>query len=413
MKILFLVPYIPNLIRVRPYNLICHLAAQGHDVTLLTLWTNEREYEEAKELGKRCTVEALPLPRWQSYWNCLAALPSRTPLQAVYCWQPQLFERLSRLAGSSERGGPAFDVLHIEHLRGVRYGIHLKGLIERQGIKLPLVWDSVDCISLLFRQAASRSKSFFGRWMTLFELRRTERYEAKAMRFFERALVTSKADRQALLSLLPQSALVAGIEVLPNGVDLDYFRPDLDTPKETQTLVVSGKMSYHANVTMVLYLARELMPRIWARRPDVRLDIVGKDPPEEIVKLALNPAVRVTGTVEDLRPYLRRASVAVAPITYGVGIQNKVLEAMACGTAVVTTPQAVSALEVQNEKEVLVAQDAEDFCRAVLSLLDEPVRRQQLEQAGRAYVEKRHHWGDITSRLAEIYSESKKAVSLR
>ncbi|NIW43885.1 MAG: glycosyltransferase, partial [Gammaproteobacteria bacterium] len=115
-----------------------------------------------------------------------------------------------------------------------------------------------------------------------------------------------------------------------------------------ETVVITGKMSYHANITMAVYLAEEIMPRVWAERPGVQLEIVGKDPSPEVQNLGEHKNVSVIGGVPDLRPYIQKATVAAAPILYGVGIQNKVLEAMACGTPVVVTPQAVSAIDVND-----------------------------------------------------------------
>jgi len=114
-------------------------------------------------------------------------------------------------------------------------------------------------------------------------------------------------------------------------------------------------------------------------------------------------SVIVTGTVSDIRPYLQRATVAVAPTLYGAGIQNKVLEAMACGTAVVASSGATSALAVRPGFEVVTADGAEAFARGTLSLLDNPARRMHLEQAGRAYVETHHAWNAVAARLEEIY----------
>jgi hypothetical protein len=99
MDILFVIPYVPNRIRVRPYNLIRHLTARGHEVTVLTLWSNQQEQADAEALQEHChRVVALPLPRWRPLWNCLRALPTSTPLQAVYCWQPNLKSPISNLA---------------------------------------------------------------------------------------------------------------------------------------------------------------------------------------------------------------------------------------------------------------------------------------------------------------------------
>jgi glycosyltransferase involved in cell wall biosynthesis len=162
-------------------------------------------------------------------------------------------------------------------------------------------------------------------------------------------------------------------------------------------------MSYHANITMTRFLVEEIMPHVWASRPDVKVTIVGKDPAREVMTLAQNPAVTVTGTVADIRPYLQRATLAAAPVTYGVGIQNKVLEAMACATPVVATPQVVTALTAVAGRDLLVAQEPVEFARAVLALLQDDTRREAIGRAGRAYVESHHDWAAITVRLEHIY----------
>ena len=404
-KILFIVPYTPNLIRVRPYNLIRHLSGRGLQVTLLTLWSDEREKDSIRQLEPYVQrIVAERLPRWRSLWNCLVALPSSKPLQSVYCWEPALARRIDELTRPVQ-GSVPFDVIHVEHLRGAPYGLYVKRLNAGRHVSIPVVWDSVDSISLLFRQARERSKSLFSRAVTRFELGRTERYEGWLPEQFERVLVTSPADQRALISLAPKGKKPPCITVLRNGVDLDYFKPDLSVEREPATLVISGKMSYHANITMVVYFIEQILPRIWARRPETRLLVVGKDPGREILALANHPNIIVTGTVKDLPPYLQQATVAVAPIAYGVGIQNKVLEAMACATPVVTTPQAVSALEVCSGEDVLVAQEPGEFADAVLSLLYDQQARQRLGQAGRLYVEEHHKWDSIAGQLVGIYND--------
>ena len=401
MRILFIVPYTPNLIRVRPYNLIRNLSARGHEVTVLTLYANASEEVDAADLRSYChRVIALPLSKWRSLWNCLAALASARPLQSRYCWQPALAQQMSGLVNPGN--SLAFDVIHVEHLRGARYGLWLKQQLAHYNERPALVWDSVDCISLLFQRAASQSKSRFGRLITRFELKRTVRYEGQTAPHFDHVLMTSAADKEALIKLLPAGSSSA-ISVLGNGVDLDFFRSADRQSREPATLVVNGKMSYHANVSMVLFLVQEVMPIVWAEQPNVKVTVVGKDPTREVRALAQNPAVTVTGTVPDIRPYLQQATIAVAPITYGAGVQNKVLEAMACGTAVVTTPQAVSALTVIPGRDVLVAPDAKGLAQAILSLLSNPAQQQAIGMAGRTYVETYHHWRNIVAELEGIY----------
>jgi polysaccharide biosynthesis protein PslH len=404
MDILFIIPYVPNLIRVRPYNLIRGIAGLGHRVTLLTLWSDKHELDELSVLDPFCArIEAIPLPRWRSMENCLLALPSAIPLQAVYCWQPALAEKIRSLT-MPRNGKPAFDVAHIEHLRGARYGLYLKSL----GRGIPVAWDSVDCISLLFQRASASSRKWASRLLTRFELGRTRRYEGELVTQFDRTMVTSPADREALLALEGKDQSLAEksrVMVLPNGVDLDYFKPHTPDRREPATLVISGKMSYHANITMTLDLVQSIMPYIWSKRPDVKLWIVGKDPPREIQALTENPSICVTGTVADIRPYLQQATVAVAPLKYGVGIQNKILEALACATAVVTTPQAISALSVEPGKEVLVAQEPEDFASQVLRLLEDSELRQRIGQIGHHYVEENHQWTTIAAHLEGAYHD--------
>jgi polysaccharide biosynthesis protein PslH len=394
MKVLYIVPYVPNLISVRPYNLIRYLSERGHDVTVFTLWTTPQEKADVEKLRSLCyDVKAYQMPRLRSLTNMVKALPSDVPLQSVYSWRPDL---VADFNGSSEQ---QFDVIHVEHLRGAQYALHLK-----KKTNLPVVWDSVDCITHLFRQTVAGSKHWLGRWRSRLDLNRTSRYEGWLLQQVDHTLVTSEVDRQALLDLADlREAGDDRVAVLPNGVDLDYFKPDPDQSRDPATIVVSGKMSYHANVTMVLHLANNIMPLVWAERPDARLLIVGKDPVREVRALAENTAVTVTGTVPHLPPYLRRATVAVAPLVYGAGIQNKILEAMACAAPVVTTPQTIASLSLQPGRDLLLGHQPAEFAAQVLYLLNNPEQRQQIGLAGRCYVERHHDWPCIAERLETIY----------
>ena len=124
MKILYIVPYPPDLIRVRPFNLIRCLTERGHQVTLGTLWTNPCERAHLGELERAgINVIAERLTRVRAVWNCLGALPCPTPLQSVYCWQPQLLKSIQSAIRYSE---PRFDLIHVEHLRGAPFGTHIQ-----------------------------------------------------------------------------------------------------------------------------------------------------------------------------------------------------------------------------------------------------------------------------------------------
>jgi glycosyltransferase involved in cell wall biosynthesis len=350
-------------------------------------------------------IKQVNLPNWQSLINCIKALPSREPLQAVYSWDSNLADDLYQLA-TSTNGAGTYDVIHIEHLRGARYGVDL---ISRSGLDkspLPIVWDSVDSISLLFRQAMIHSKSFLSREITRFELGRTEHYEGWLVGEFDRVLVTSKNDREALLSLSQTGVDESQVVVLPNGVDLEYFTPGDNDDRESKAIVLSGKMSYHANESMVLGFMDEIMPQVWSRHPDAEVWIVGKDPPPKIQSYAQNSKVTVTGTVADIRPYLKKATISASPINYGVGIQNKVLEAMACATPVIASKQAVSALSVEEGEEIIIADGPIEFADKLNSLLDDPNKREIIGKAGREFVEENHDWKRGAARLEDFYIEA-------
>ncbi len=408
MNLLFIIPYVPNLVRVRSYNFIRFLRKRGHHITLATLWTNEQDLADIKQLEQDgVQVVSAQLPLWKSMVNSLQTLPGSKPVQARYNWQPELAEKIKALF-VDENGRSPFEAIHVEHLRGACFGLSLKSfLTTRYGSSQPpIIWDSVDCISLLFEQAAQQSKSLKGRLMTQFELGRTKKYEAYLATQFTRVLLTSPLDRQAYLKLLPTDQveqIKPRLTVLPNGVDLDYFCPDTSVSRKPDTLVVTGKMSYHANVTMVVNLVQDVMPLIWKERPDIKLQIVGKDPPKQLKDMAENPQIEVTGTVDDLRPYLRQATLSVAPITYGAGIQNKVLEAMACSAPVVASSKAVSALNVENGRHLFVGSGSAEIADLILKLVNDPTLRHQIGENGHRFVTQQHNWELIAERLETFY----------
>lgn len=406
MNILFVVPYVPNRIRVRSYSWIRYLSSMGHHITLFTVCSNQEDSRSLEDLRPYCeSINKVDMPGWRSLVNCVVALPSRQPLQAVFSWNASLAEKLF-ISASQDNGSGEIDLVHVEHLRGARYGIDLINRFGDSKTKLPVVWDSVDSISLLFRQAMLQSRSPLSRGITRFELGRTEDYEASLLEQFDSVLVTSRHDKQALLDLATDKSIGEQINVLPNGVDLEYFKPDPEIEREYKMVVLSGKMSYHANVTMVVDFMEKIMPLVWKQQPDVKVWIVGKDPPGKLIAYGENENVNVTGTVDDIRPYLRKASISASPIPYGAGIQNKVLEAMACATPVVASPQAVSALGIEVDRDVMVANTPGEFAKKMCLLLDNSELRAKIGYAGRIYVEKNHDWLKITARLEDIYSQT-------
>jgi hypothetical protein len=199
MRLLFIAPYTPTPIRTRSYHLVRTLAQRGHQVTLAVPW------ETAAELAGQAQWPALGvqvlttrLSRAQIGRNVLAALGRGAPLQAHYSWVPALARKIGQ---HLDRAGAAYDVVHVEHLRGAEYGRLALKQLRAAGRRQPVVWDSVDCISLLFEQTASHSRSRLGRWMARLELPGTQRYERRVGREFSGVLAAARRDADALEQL--------------------------------------------------------------------------------------------------------------------------------------------------------------------------------------------------------------------
>ncbi|HWQ15069.1 MAG TPA: glycosyltransferase [Roseiflexaceae bacterium] len=413
MNILFVSAYVPSPIRVRPYGFIRALARRGHNITLVC-GAAPGDAEALDELRRVCVrVAPLRTRRAGMLRNALRALPGPLPLQAAIDLSPALLE-----AVRNEARGGRYDVAHVEHLRA--------SALDYALLRLPAVLDSVDCISLLFERALRGSPSLKSRALALLDLARTRAYEATYPDRYDRVVVSSPEDAWALAQLnIERSASNAGpdaspftvhrssfnpIEVVPNGVDLDYFAPQ-PVERADATLVFSGKMSYHANEAAALFLAREIMPLVWRVRPDVRLVIAGSGPTRPVRALAADARVEVTGFLPDLRPAIASAAVAVCPLRYGVGIQNKVLEAMALATPVVAARQVARSIAARAGEDMLFAERPEEYAQAILALLDNPAEAARMGAAGRRYVERRHSWDAAAARLEQIYHEAIDSVS--
>ncbi len=409
MKVLYIVPYAPSTIRSRPYELILQLVALGHHLTLATPVRNGDTSNEGRwAVDPRVRIVTGSLSRFDRLLALGGAAVRGLPLQARFDWSTSFAHRLRRLVDAE-----TFDVVHVEHMRGAAYGLPLLR-------RTPVVWDSVDCISDLFERAARQSASRQTRWIARAELGRTRRYESSLPWRFDHTVVTSAADRDGLLRLAARRRRAnrraqPRVSVVQQGVDAERFMPALASAhRDPETVVMTGKMSYHANVTAAQFLVQAVMPIVWSSCPTARVVLAGADPSPEVRALgAANPdRVVVTGFVDDLNPILNTASVAVAPLVYGVGMQNKVLEAMACGTATIVTSGAASALHARDGHELLVADGAEKFASQILELFSWPERARSIGAAGRAYVVSEHTWAKSAEVLAGVYESAIEARAL-
>ena len=219
--------------------------------------------------------------------------------------------------------------------------------------------------------------------------------ERRAVETCDAVLLVSEAEVAAL-------GLTSGkVTAIGNGVDTDFFKPDDSVPQRASALVFTGTMDYRPNVEGVCWFVREVWPELKSRVPELTFTIVGRDPSRAVRKLAEVLGVRVTGSVPDVRPYLTAATAAVVPLRIARGVQNKILEAMAMGRAVVASPQAIEGLDVNIGEEVLRAESPDEWIAAVLGLLSDGGRRERLGQAARKRVVSDYSWA---SRMAPLVS---------
>jgi polysaccharide biosynthesis protein PslH len=390
LRILYVLPYVPSPIRVRPYQIIRSLVRQGHRVTVAALEDGLATDAVRRELHELCeNVHIIPHSKAAAAVNCLAALPTPTPLWAAYCRSPKMARILRELTATGQ-----FDVAHVEHLRAAHFASDLGAL--------PRVLDAVDCITDLRRQIMEQGARGLSKLLSWEEWTKLKKYEPRAYRPFRRIAVTSQHDASALISL--DAMHLPPVEVIPNGVDLDYFHPTDEKPDE-DCLVFSGKMSYIANEDAARFLLSEIVPLLRKRRPNVRIILAGSGPSPALRTLAERTGhVTVTGFVEDLRPSIRQAAVAVCPMRLGVGIQNKALEAMALGRPVVVSPLAARSLvNAEQSGAIQVAASAQEFAQKCAEILSRPGEAQTAGKAARMYVEEHHQWDNAARIFTGLY----------
>jgi polysaccharide biosynthesis protein PslH len=226
------------------------------------------------------------------------------------------------------------------------------------------------------------------------EARGVAALEQQAVKQCDAVFLVSEAETRALGISSPK------VSVLGNGVDTEYFKP-MDRPASPPSLVFTGTMDYRPNIEGVCWFVRELWPGLKREVADLTFTIVGRNPAPEVLRLADTPGILVTGAVKDVRPHLAAASVAVVPLHIARGIQNKILEAMACGRAVVASSQAIEGLDVKVGPEVLRADATDEWQTCILGLLSDEAQQKNLGAAARARVVADYSWD---SQMAPLVS---------
>jgi glycosyltransferase involved in cell wall biosynthesis len=192
-------------------------------------------------------------------------------------------------------------------------------------------------------------------------------------------------------------------------VDLEYFHPTL--PKSASNeIVFTGVMDYFPNIDGVLFFANDVLPAVRKVVPGATFTVVGARPTRIVSRLAERPGITVTGAVPDVRPFLERAAVTVAPLRLARGIQNKALESLAMATPAVVSSPVARGIDAEDGEGILVADGARDVAARIVALLRNPEQAREVGEAGRRLVERRHVWDDHCARLEELLE---RAANLR
>lgn len=387
-RILMALPYGPGPTRVRSRKLLEQLAGR-HDVTLVTLCWGDDDQQAAREFTAQGVKVVLVRHDWTERARALPGAAGR-PLQQIISTSTVFTATARNLLSSAARSGVGFDVVHVEHLRGA---VAL-GLPRPLGART--VFDAVDCLAELARLTSRHNPNPVVRAIARYEQQRTARLEAQLVATVDVTAVAADRDRRALL----QGNAPARIVTIPNGVTLPAHPAELTAEPH---VIFTGKLSYHANAAAARCLLEDVWPRVRAQVPDARLTLAGADPPGWLRRAAQNPGIELVANPDDLAALVQTARVAAAPIVYSVGIQNKVLEAMAAGVPVVGTASAAAGLAQAGRAAMRIADSPAAFADCIVELLVRPGAAPALGRQGRRYVMEQHTWRGAARRFEALY----------
>jgi len=392
MRILMLSPYIPWPLNggppIRIYYVLRELVRLGHEVVLLA-GHDGPPLPATHPLRTLCREIVTYQPPESSrsgvpFVSALRSLASPLPYVAAKFSAPGMQGIVQRLAEKHE-----FDLIWA-HFALMAYAVP-----PELCRTMPLVLDEHESEGLLWRQYL-RHGSLAKRAFAVVNLIKLPAFQKRIMSRV--AAVLSNSEREADFT---RRYAPPGVQVwaVPNGVDTEVFAPaQTDGNKKNVILLCSG-LTVYRNRAAALWFARRMFPQTRREVPDAEFWIVGSNPNREIWRLAETPGIHVTGTVEDVRPYYAMAKVAVAPYHYGEGTKIKVVEAMACGTPLVSTSIGCQGLEVIDGKHLLIADDETDFSHRAIELLRDPQRAQTLAAAARGLAVEKYSWERLISNL--------------
>lgn len=378
---------------LRHYHFLRHLS-ERHDITLLSLAKRGHGPDDAEALAPFVTSLVM---RPATFGRSTLRNRTQARITGLLAGGDRSALELGRIGARAHAEGP-FDAIFYSGRRTYP--------VFRSLPDLPLVTDLCDATSSRIRRHLHVAGP--GRIMPLLleylEIRRVER---ALMSRSDHVLFASVRDLDAIVGPEPRAGEREKSAVVPNGVDLAFWhreRPRLGT----DTIVLTGAMDYEPNADAAIYLVETVLPIVRASHPAARVAIVGRDPSPEVAALAAQPGVVVTGFVDDVRPYLEDAAVFAAPIRFGAGIQNKVLESMSMEVPVVASPLAADGLRTDRGEvpPIDVAADAAGLAAHIVTRLKAAAETGQPDAAARQYVTDHFDWTTSADRIDALLQDA-------
>ena len=378
--------------KIRSYNILRELARR-HSVSFFSYYAALPNdiHPELESLFDRVVCVPLPLPPPKSLAESLEygmRLFSSQPYGITKYCRPEAQKRLRDL------------------LRRESYDVILCDFIFAAGIipwdlPIPKVLFTHNVEATIWRRHYEVAGNPLWKAISWWEWRKMETAEKRYLRFADRVLTVSENDKDAFANFLdPQK-----ITVIPTGVDVQYFRP-ASIEEAPNSLVFTGSMDWLPNEDGILYFTDTIFPMIKRECPEISLTVVGRKPSRKLQSVAdSDESIRLTGWVEDIRPFLAQGAVCIVPLRIGGGTRLKIFEAMAMGKAVVSTSVGAEGLPVQSGENVILADAPADFAQAVISLLRSPAERQRIGRAARTLVEEKYSWGSVAEGFALTLEE--------
>jgi sugar transferase (PEP-CTERM/EpsH1 system associated) len=370
--------------KIRPFNMIRHLQASGHSVTVCSLARSAAEAEEGRGIAPHCSAFHMGhVSEPIQFARMIVRLPVPVPSSMGYFYSAELAATVKRLLASQR-----WDLIFVHCSSVAQYVEHVSDT--------PKILDFGDMDSQKWLEYAHYKPFPLSLGYTL-EGQKMLRAEKRLARRFDLCTATTRAEWQTLQDY----GTGAATDWFPNGVDAGFFCP-ADGAYDADTVSFIGRMDYYPNQECMQRFCDQVWPLLRARRPHMKLLIVGADPSPAMLALGQRPGVTVTGSVPDVRPYIRGSALMVAPLAIARGTQNKILEAMAMGVPVVTSSAAAGGVDAESDLHLLVADTPNDVAAAILRIVEDPAQRVRLATAGRERMLSHHAWSRSMKRLDGI-----------